>query len=572
MSLTGWFFRAPGRLECLALAMTGGLGWAARGQDAPAVEAPAPAVMAPASADPNAPGVAVAAPAVPQLPFDVQVVRFQGPEGLKVEVLGPAPEAVPVGDGKGIATVGLKVGSAYRLRVTDLPDRPGVVLYPIVEIVGHLHRPPGIDPAKFPVRIVFRADDIEDAADRGRLITQVIYLEDPELAVPLKLPKDDPPVVTVSPAEDPFKVARALGRVMAIVRIGGREPTADELAGPSGLGMTGVPCPFVGPMGKPCELPCGPACGTAPPANRPWLPKDEFLCDGGDRGEPVHFAGDGGLAGVDPRDAVVNFNTGDRPRVLPTNVVCVYAPRFATIRGTAGVTEALMIARAGMAELLQRQDYTSLNQGPKKLAQAQTAELNRLRSRATSVGTRVSAGVNAEVRVLGGFDNLTLISGQGQVQQVDKVKLRQKGVALRVKLKADGIKSGEGPVLTGIVEGAGQAVMTWPPREVAGVEVPPKKPGLAVIKQVNAEEAEPGDILTYTIQYRNMGNTPIRAVSITDSLLPRLEYVPQSAKGPAGTVFSFGENKAGSLELRWDLPGAIAPGAEGAVMFQAVVR
>ena len=114
--------------------------------------------------------------------------------------------------------------------------------------------------------------------------------------------------------------------------------------------------------------------------------------------------------------------------------------------------------------------------------------------------------------------------------------------------------------------------MTWPPMDITGVEVPPKKPGLAVIKRVDVAEAEPGDTLTYTIQYRNMGNTPIRAVSIIDSLLPRLEYVPNSAQGPAGTIFTFGENRAGSLELRYDLPDAIAPGAEGSVTFKAILR
>ena len=36
-------------------------------------------------------------------PPDVQIVRFQGPEGLRVDVLGPDPEPVPVGNGKGLA-------------------------------------------------------------------------------------------------------------------------------------------------------------------------------------------------------------------------------------------------------------------------------------------------------------------------------------------------------------------------------------------------------------------------------------------------------------------------------------
>ena len=81
--------------------------------------------------------------------------------------------------------------------------------------------------------------------------------------------------------------------------------------------------------------------------------------------------------------------------------------------------------------------------------------------------------------------------------------------------------------MTGIVQGAGQKVMTWTPRETVGVETPPDKPGLSVIKQVDADEAEPGDMVTYTIRFRNMGNTPIRAVSIVDSLMPRLEYVAE---------------------------------------------
>ncbi len=127
-------------------------------------------------------------------------------------------------------------------------------------------------------------------------------------------------------------------------------------------------------------------------------------------------------------------------------------------------------------------------------------------------------------------------------------------------------------MVTGIIEGAGQTVMTWTPRETVGVEEPPNKPGLAVIKRVSSGEAEQGDTLTFVIQFRNMGNTPIKSVSVIDSLLPRFGYVAGSSEGPKGTVFTAGENKAGSTELRRDLPGSIAPGAEGFVTFKAIVR
>jgi hypothetical protein len=59
---------------------------------------------------------------------------------------------------------------------------------------------------------------------------------------------------------------------------------------------------------------------------------------------------------------------------------------------------------------------------------------------------------------------------------------------------------------------------------------------------------------------------------VIDSLLPRLEYIKGTAQGPKGTVFSANANEAGSTELRWDLPGSIAPGDSSHVSFKALVR
>ena len=230
----------------------------------------------------------------PALDPRVQVVRFQGPTGLNVEVLAPSPSPVPVGDGAGMGTFGLERGVGYRLRLTNITERPGAELFPVIEVVGHLHRPREIDPAKYPIRVVFSDEELWDVVDRGRLVTKVIYLEEPEQAIPIKLPKDQIPVVTLNPTEQPLKVAKALGRVMAIVRIGGRRPTGEEInAGATGdLGLDAVAavgavrCPFISTDGDPCQLPCGPVCGTPPPPGRPWLPRDEYLCDGGDQGAP----------------------------------------------------------------------------------------------------------------------------------------------------------------------------------------------------------------------------------------------------------------------------------------------
>jgi uncharacterized repeat protein (TIGR01451 family) len=410
--------------------------------------------------------------------------------------------------------------------------------------------------------------------DRNRMITQVIYLEDPEQALPLATDKDQIPLVTLTPAEDPLKVASALGRVMAIVRVGNRRPTADEppdavLAVGAGANAH---CPFMCADGSPCPLTCGPLYPAAPPPGRPWAPRDEFLCDGGDRGDAAGFAAGGYLKGIDPRDAVVRFDDGKRPRVLPTNTVCVYAPRFAEVRVSLGPNEALKVESVVRTKFLEKDVIEAAKQGPKRLTQNLAAEEDRHRARASGLASRVHVGVHEELRVLSGYDNATNINlfRLRQIAQIERE--RKKPALIRDREKALGIKTAESAVVTGIVEGAAQTVMTWTPNEAVGVETPPNLPGLAVVKRVSASEAEPGDELTYAIQYRNMGNTPIRNVAIVDSLLPRLAYVPGSAEGPKGTVFTAGENRVGATELRWEIPGAIPPGGEGYVSFRAIVR
>jgi uncharacterized repeat protein (TIGR01451 family) len=560
---------------------------------APSAPATGVAVVGPAMADGGPPVTTAPAaeaadgangPAVPILPPDIQVVRFQGPEGLAVEVLAPAPSPVPPGEGAGILTVGLKRGVGYRLRISNIPERPGVEVFPVVEVVGHLHRPEGINPGKYPIRVIFTMDDLDSVVQQGRLVTKVIYLEDPDQALPLRMTKDQIPVVSLNPTEHPLRVASALGRPMAIVRIGGRRPTIEEVnAGATGdIGMdwaAGIgtgPCPFIRQDGTRCPMPSGPKC-TAPAApSQPPLPRDEFLCDGGDRGIPVTIGSDGRLGGVEPRDAVVRFDIGlgDRitPRILPTNVVCVYAPRFAEVRVTTGTNETVDVQgpRSGTSietPLLARNLAES-----RRVVQNQSPELARNRARASGMKGRNWIDEESNNRAAGGFENVTQLSSNLQKQHLELARNRQKAGLMKEKIRLEGIKTATPPVVTGVVEGAGETVKVWGPHAMTGVETPPDRPGLAVIKRVSAVEAEPGDTLTYVIFYRNMGNTPIRSVTIADSLLPRLEYVKGTSRGPEGTIFTTAVNRVGSTEMRWTLPGTIAPGTMGHVSFEVIVR
>jgi len=148
-----------------------------------------------------------------------------------------APDAVElsiVSDGSFVTTsqpnytVGMQLGSLYRFRITGVDIATSFELYPSVELLDLLRPPAGLE-NDFPVPVVITASDIREAT-AGRLVTKVIYLEDPEVALPRGGDKNEQPYFDISATEDPVRTAEGLGRPMAILRIGSRVPTSDELA------------------------------------------------------------------------------------------------------------------------------------------------------------------------------------------------------------------------------------------------------------------------------------------------------------------------------------------------------
>jgi hypothetical protein len=124
--------------------------------------------------------------------------------------------------------VGLAIGPVYRFRVTDIPEHPGVEVFPTVEMVDRLYPPPG-QALRFPVPVDLTLDELLMAAE-GKFITRVIYVEDPQLALPVaeKSPSDTR-WIDVGAGEDPLVTADGLGRPVAILRLGGRVPEQNQL-------------------------------------------------------------------------------------------------------------------------------------------------------------------------------------------------------------------------------------------------------------------------------------------------------------------------------------------------------
>ncbi|MCH2209973.1 MAG: hypothetical protein MK110_01625 [Fuerstiella sp.] len=150
----------------------------------------------------------------------LQPVQIQVPGGGQISIYsGPGK---PAAVSSSPASVAVNPGHVYRLRLAHMPEFPDAELYPSIEILDRLHPPAGQE-HKYPVPVPFSGDDIRLALT-GRLVTRVIYLEQPQLAQQLDPLNREVPQ-TVLPSENVLQEADRLGRPMIIVRLGARRPS-----------------------------------------------------------------------------------------------------------------------------------------------------------------------------------------------------------------------------------------------------------------------------------------------------------------------------------------------------------
>lgn len=162
----------------------------------------------------------------PQPPY-FQPVQFHGPQGAEFSLAqyGMFAES----DRKLMA--GLLVGQVYRFRISNIPGFEGAELYPSVEMVDRTYPPPGLA-TSYPIPINLDQEDLY-AAMEGRLVTRVIFLEDPQTAVPLPQGPDGPAAIDVPEYLDPLRIADLRGRTVAILRIGSMAPPQAEVLKPT---------------------------------------------------------------------------------------------------------------------------------------------------------------------------------------------------------------------------------------------------------------------------------------------------------------------------------------------------
>jgi hypothetical protein len=154
-----------------------------------------------------------------------QPVRIRAPQGARIALARDGGfEQSPPGD----VLVGLSIGPVYRLQVTEIPNHPSVEIFPTVEVIDRLYPPPGLA-LRYPIPVELTLEELELAAN-GAFVTRVIYVEDPQQALAIAQPADgEQPWIEAAPGEDPLVTADERGRAVAILRLGGRVPTAAAL-------------------------------------------------------------------------------------------------------------------------------------------------------------------------------------------------------------------------------------------------------------------------------------------------------------------------------------------------------
>lgn len=340
----------------------------------------------------------------------------------------------------------------------------------------------------------------------------------------------------------------------------------------------GAACPVVAAN---CEIPMPPWLLEPPPL--PYCPVDpladpvvahsEYLCDGGDHGLPVRVDEDWTIHGLETEDTVAHFDTLDgRRKVQPSNCVCIYAPRFGSVRQIVApiVNEQI----DGLGGLNQPVELVRFDERVEPTTTLQNIPLQAgvARRRAVAITGKTAAGpfssvvrLEAVQDALAPYENCTVIRS-GMYQQSEKPFLA-KGMQAAVKWTHN-----QGVDVLVDNQAANEVVRDSSAEAVYTYEDVPGCPMLRVIKVASTPAAAPGETVDFTIRFDNLGTETVGNVTIIDSLTTRLEYVPESAQASLAVDFSTAPNDAGSLVLRWEVADPIRPGEGGIVRFRALVR
>ena len=191
----------------------------------------------------------------PSAPIPVQrtEVRFIEPAGMKISWFAPGSDGRPGFNSQYLESPGrynFLQAAIYRLKLSEVPNRPGVELYPTLEVVPSTGKT-NTFLAHSSVPVSFTEEDFQQVA-AGNFVVKVVYLPDPQfqdLATAGGL--DEVVSSRLEPGVDPIAEAQRRGSILLIVRLGNIDleaPNTPAMDAPPGGGMR-MPVPPQGMQG-----------------------------------------------------------------------------------------------------------------------------------------------------------------------------------------------------------------------------------------------------------------------------------------------------------------------------------
>ncbi len=386
--------------------------------------------------------------------------------------------------------------------------------------------------------------------------------------------------------EDPFAAMEAgpVSQVSAEVVVPERRQPLPEAittatTGPAEIvGTGGQPQSGMQPSGQPYVVmpesaACPPSFGMdARPFPRFEITDDEYVRDGGYKGSPdlydVQSRVELGL-----EDTVAEFKDHEgRVHVKPSTVAEIYSPRFGEVR-----TATLPQLDDNVVKAHGHQDQAKvagLNTKTVTSEQRQSDELMGMqtRARASGLSARITddqldkaIAAQNHVKLVNVYEDIRFIQ-EGTYERISSAVLE------RTVMAALEWADGRRPIILA-QDQSGQLIQgRFSAQDMTGVEDRRTPGDLKIIKVADKAAAHPGEIVTFTIRFDNIGGRDLFKVRLIDNLSPRLEYIEGSIQSSLDGKVDAVDNGAGSQLLTFEFDNPLKGKTGGYVSFKCRVR
>jgi hypothetical protein len=200
-------------------------------------------------------------------------VRFVGPSGMKIAWLTQGQDGKPTYSAPMVEAPGrynFLQASIYRLKLSSIDKRPGLEVYPTLEVVPGNHKTEAFL-AHSAVPLQFTDEDFQEVAE-GKYLVKVIYLPDPQFQELAAAGTDEIVSTRLEPGADPILEAQRRGSILLVIRMGNVDqeaPNTPALDNPGQQGgMSGMMPPGMMPPGM-MAMPGMMPPGMMPPGMMP---------------------------------------------------------------------------------------------------------------------------------------------------------------------------------------------------------------------------------------------------------------------------------------------------------------